>query len=141
MSGIGSSPEDTRQRRRAMASPKRTTKTKPAGKKKAAAVAAAPARRPPGRPKGSGMVTRPVVAKGAAKAKGPISPVTGLPVREKIHLPIKGFGRLNGFGVLENLFGKTPAELKQILAYEEKHQARRMVIDRIHDMLKRAGVK
>lgn len=77
--------------------------------------------------------------RGGKSARTILSPITGLPVREKIHLPIKGFGRFNGFQVLENLFGKTPAQLKEILAYEEKHQARRMVIDRINDMLRRYG--
>ena len=90
----------------------------------------------PGKKKGA--VAKPQAAK---KARVPISALTGLPVREKIHLPIQGYGRLNGFGVLENLFGKSVAQLKEILEYEEKHQARRMVIDRINDMLRRAGVK
>ena len=85
-----------------------------------------------------GQSHKPASAKSAAS---PVSPVTGLPTRQKVHLPIKGYGRYNSFQVVEMLYGKTPAELKQILAYEEQHQARRMIIDRIQDMLRRAGQK
>jgi hypothetical protein len=73
----------------------------------------------------------------AAAAEAPISPVTGLPTRTKVHLPIKGFGRLNAFQVLENLYGHSAQDLKRILEYEERHQNRRMVIDRINDLLRR----
>jgi hypothetical protein len=115
-----------------MASLKRMTKTKstPSSSKKNS-------KRPSVRPKAA--TPKPPLKK--RSPRGPISPITGLKVREKIHLPIKGFGRLNGFGVLENLFGKSTAQLKQILEYEEKHQGRRMVIDRINDMLRRSGLK
>jgi hypothetical protein len=67
----------------------------------------------------------------------PISPVTGLPTRAKVHLPIKGYGRLNAFQVLEQLYGHSPLDLKRILDYESLHQNRRMVTDRITDLLRR----
>jgi hypothetical protein len=133
-----------------MATTKRPTKSKPApaaaaAKKKKApaarpapaakAAAAAPKQQTP-KPAGQKWSTR-----GGEPAKVVISPLTGLPVREKIHLPIKGYGRLNAFQVVENLYGKSVAQLKQILEYEEKHQGRRMVIDRINDMIRRAGGK
>src|SRR5690348_9911996 len=100
-----------------MATTKRATKVKAKSKPAAAAKKKKPGK--PGRPRGA--VTAPKPPRPAPA--GPISPLTGLPTREKIHLPIKGYGRLNGFQVLENLFGKTIPQLKQILAYEEKHQA------------------
>lgn len=118
-----------------MASTKRPTKSKPAAKKKGAAGRPAAAKSQPAKSAPKKAATR------GESSKVAISPLTGLPVREKIHLPIKGYGRLNAFEVLENLYSKTPAQLKQILAYEEKHQARRMVIDRINDMLRRAGIR
>jgi hypothetical protein len=76
-------------------------------------------------------------ASAPAATEVPISPVTGLPTRTKVHLPIKGFGRLNAFQVLENLYGHSAQDLKRILEYEERHQNRRMVIDRINDLLRR----
>lgn len=87
----------------------------------------------------SGKGTQGVAATGSAPAatEVPISPVTGLPTRTKVHLPIKGFGRLNAFQVLENLYGHSAQDLKRILEYEERHQNRRMVIDRINDLLRR----
>lgn len=125
-----------------------STKRPAAKSKSKSAVATATAKkRGPGRPKGSGTVAKPAKSAAAQKAaagdsaKAPISPVTGLPVREKIHLPIKGYGRLNAFEVVENLYGKTIPQLKQILAYEENHQARRMVMDRINDVIRRATQK
>lgn len=117
-------------KRSASKSKKTTTKKK--------ATTRAKAGRPAGRPKGR-AAGKPAAAETTSRA--PISPLTGLPTREKIHLPIKGYGRYNSFQIVEQLYGKSTAELKSILAYEEKHQARRMVTDRIKDMLRRAGVK
>ena len=110
------------------------------------ATAKRPTRAKP-KSKSAGTTKKKVAAKAPTRAASPkqpaapISAVTGLPIREKVHLPIKGYGRFNAFQVVENLFGKTTAQLKQILEYEQKHQARRMIIDRINDMLRRAGVK
>lgn len=126
-----------------MAMTKRTTRRK-SGSARKGTTAAAVTRKPAPKATTSGKrvaapaASRPSTRKAAATPPAPVSPVTGQPTREKVHLPIKGYGRLNGFQVLENLYGKSVKDLQRILDYEQRHQARRMVIDRINDMVRRA---